>query len=90
MNTFHREYLTGHTAAILEEITAMVCDASRSLKLRQIALFHRIVWQGLIAWATRCDAAHLQLCIPMVLQCLKIACNVLRLKVHHAQDFTVN
>ena len=28
MKTFHHELLTGHTAAILEEIPAMVCDAS--------------------------------------------------------------
>ena len=26
---FHREQLTGHTAAILEEIPAMVCDGLR-------------------------------------------------------------
>ena len=27
--------------------SAMVCDASRSLKSEQIALFHRTVWPGL-------------------------------------------
>ena len=32
METFHGEYLTGHTAAILE-IRATVCDASRSLEI---------------------------------------------------------
>ena len=32
MVTSHLELQTGHTAAIFEEIPAMVCDASRSSK----------------------------------------------------------
>ena len=40
MNKFHREQLTGHTTIIyeiLEKISAMICDASRSSKY--IALY---------------------------------------------------
>ena len=43
MKTFHCDKLTGHTAVILEEIPAMVYDASRSLTSQLIALFHRNV-----------------------------------------------
>ena len=49
MKTFHHELLTGYTAAILEEIPAMVCDASRSSKSQENHPFHRSVWQGLKA-----------------------------------------
>ena len=41
MKTFHREKLTGHTAAVLEEMPAMICDASRSSKLQENGPFHR-------------------------------------------------
>ena len=40
--------------------------------------------EEIIARATRCDAAHLRLWVPNELRCLKIACDVLRLKVQHA------
>ena len=45
---------------------------------------HRSVWPRLIARATRCDAAHLRWWVQNELRCLKIACDVLRLKVQHA------
>ena len=56
MKTFHREKLTGHTVAILEEITrcsAMVCDASRCSKSQENGPFHRSVWQGLMTGVVR-------------------------------------
>ena len=40
-----------------------------------------------IARATRCDAAHLRWWVPNELRYLKFACDVLRLKVQHAQYF---
>ena len=39
MKTFHCQELTGHTAAILEEITAMVSNASRDLKMAAKSCF---------------------------------------------------
>ena len=49
MKTIHHEWLTDHTAAILEEIPVMVYDASRSLRTQLVALFHCNVWLGLIS-----------------------------------------
>ena len=46
MKTFHCEKLTGHTAAILEEIPAMTCIA-KSSKSQENDPFYRSVWQGL-------------------------------------------
>ena len=48
--TFHREKLTGHTAAILEDISAMIFDSPLFLetsKSQKSALLYRIVWPGL-------------------------------------------
>ena len=50
MKTFHHEQLTGHTAANLEEIPAVIYNglgcSYRSLKSQLIALFHHKVWPG--------------------------------------------
>ena len=46
----HHECLTGHIAAIFEEIPAMICNASSNSKSQKNALYHWIVWQGL--WGT--------------------------------------
>ena len=61
---FHCEQLTGHTAAILEEIhamvcdglrwSAMVCDAPKGLKSQENALFYRSVWPGLMGLYREC------------------------------------
>ena len=48
---FHREWLTGDTAAILEEILAMivdVCNVSRSPKSQENDPFLRSMWQDLM------------------------------------------
>ena len=48
---FHREWLSGDTAAILEEILAMifdVCNASNGPKSQENDPFHRSMWQGLM------------------------------------------
>ena len=47
MKTVHREKLIGHTDATLEEIPAIICDASRSSKSQENDPFHRNVWPGL-------------------------------------------
>ena len=47
MKTVHREKQTGHTDAIVEEIPAIICDASRSSKSQENDPFHRNVWPGL-------------------------------------------
>ena len=54
MVTSHREKLTGHTAAILEEIPAMVCDGLRCLLKLKIA-GKRLSSSQRIGPATRCD-----------------------------------
>ena len=43
MIIFHREKLIGHTAAIMEEIPAMVCGALQSSK------HLRIAWKSLVS-----------------------------------------
>ena len=53
MKTSHREKLTGHTGAILEEILAMFCNSLRSsgsLKSQQIDPFHRRCGRAYRQW----------------------------------------
>ena len=46
MKTFHHEKLTGHTAAILEEIPAMICDGLRCLQEYKVIGKCPILLQG--------------------------------------------
>ena len=39
--------LFNYTAPILKEISAMICDASRSSKSQENGPYHHIVWPGL-------------------------------------------
>ena len=62
MKTSHREWLSGHTAAILQEIPAMICDGLRCFEEPKIAANCPISSQRVVepmdeykGPATRCD-----------------------------------
>ena len=57
--TFHRWFLTGHTAAILKEMPAMISDTSRSSNSQENAPHYRIVWPA-------CEGPRINMALKVV------------------------